>query len=136
MFAVSDLAADLKVVKSLFPIEDVDVAVTTATTAVGLSLPEDARVDEEMTASVFDLDETLAWRLYLLVWMPLARLDIMSHSKSHFLLFFGFRFPFGGQVACNADTCSAHGNNSHEGETQPKCRFSKPAYSVSFIFSC
>lgn len=75
MFAVPDLAADLKVVKSLFPIEDVDVAVTTATTVVGLSLPEDARADEEMTASAFDLDETLAWRLY-----PLACLDAISEA--------------------------------------------------------
>lgn len=57
MLAVSGLAADLKVVKSPFPIEDVDVAVTIAATAVRLSLPEDARVDEEMTSSTFGLDE-------------------------------------------------------------------------------
>lgn len=55
--AVSGLAADLKVVKSPFPIEDVDVVVTIAATVVRLSLPEDARVDEEMTSSIFNLDE-------------------------------------------------------------------------------
>lgn len=57
VLAVSGLAADLKVVKSPFPIEDVDVAVTIAATVVRLSLPEDARVDEEMTSSIFNPDE-------------------------------------------------------------------------------
>lgn len=57
MLAVSGLTTDLKVVKSPFPIEDVNVAVTIAATVVRLSLPEDARVDEEMTTSTFDLDE-------------------------------------------------------------------------------
>lgn len=117
MVAVLDLAADL-VVKSLFPIEDVDLAVTTAITLVEFSLLEDARIDEERAANTFEVDETFAWRLDLLVLMPLAKLKIISHSN---LLFFRFRFPFGGQAACNADTCYAHDNNNHESKTQPKC---------------
>lgn len=61
---VADL---IMVVKSLFSIENVEVAVTTATTLVGLSLPDDARsMDEEMTAITFDLDDRFAWRLDLI----------------------------------------------------------------------
>jgi len=63
-FAVLVLVADLiMAVKSLLPIEDVDVAVTTGTTLVGLSLPDDARsMDEEVTTITFDLDNRFAWR--------------------------------------------------------------------------
>lgn len=86
MFAVLDLAADLEVVKFLFPIEDVDVTVTTATALVELSLPEDARVDGEVTFNTFDLDETFAWRFDLLYLMPLAKLYNLTF-KITFLTF-------------------------------------------------
>lgn len=125
------------VVKSLLPIEDVDVAVTTATTLVGLSLPDDARsMYEEISAITFDLDDRFAWRLDLIGFflIPLAKLDTISRSKSHFLLFLRFGFPFGGHAACNADTSYAHGNKSHESQAQPKCCLSMPAYSVTCVF--
>lgn len=117
-FAVLVPGADLiMVVKSLLPIEYVDVAVTTATKLMGLSLPDDARsMDEEWTTITFDLDDRFAWRLDLidLFFIPLAKLDIIPRSRSQFLLFLLFGFPFGGQEACNADTCYSQGNKSHE----------------------
>lgn len=67
-FAVLIPVADLIVaVESLLTIGDVDVAVSRATTLVGLPLPDDARnTDEEMTAIKFDVDDRFAWRLDLI----------------------------------------------------------------------
>lgn len=72
-----DFVADLEVFKSTFPIEDVGIAVATATTLVGLSLPDDARMDEEMAANTSNLDDRFAWRSDLIVLIPLAKLDII-----------------------------------------------------------
>lgn len=80
--AVLVLVADLiMVVKSLLPIENVDVAVTTATTLVGLSLPDNARsMDEEMTAIIFDLDDRFAWRLDLIVFFFFDSISETGHN--------------------------------------------------------
>lgn len=57
----------IMVVESLLTIGGVGVAVSTATTMVGLSLPDDARnTDEEISAIKFDLDDRFAWRLDLI----------------------------------------------------------------------
>lgn len=86
-FAVLDLVADLMVVKSLFSIEDVGVAVTTATTLVGLSLPDNARMDEEMAANTFDLDDRFARRLDLIVFNSISEAEHNLTFKIAFLTF-------------------------------------------------
>lgn len=67
-------------------------------------------------------------------------LDVISKAgynvtfKTAFLTFLWLQISIWRPSSLQRWYYSAHGKNSHECETQPKCWFSKPASSVSFVF--